>query len=161
MSFHGPNTRILGLMQSQFQFESQANTYTASHEGAKCFWVQKIRVVLRYVALDIFVAKEYESHSCESRVILEHEEQHVRTAKRVIEPYVPQVKSVLTSLSIPRADDPMEVDSTEEGEERLWQIVRKLITPVRNDLNEKLAREQAKVDSPQSYALVRKRCRNW
>ena len=161
MTFHGPQERILGLMQSNLQVSTNTQYFTHLVEDAMCVWVTHIDVILRYTTLDIFIAKEYREHSCEYKVILEHEQQHAAVARKTLKPYVPKIRSALTSLSIPRGENPLAVESGDHAQARLNEIIEQRIRPVRAQMIEALNIAQAKVDSPQAYRNTRKRCKKW
>jgi hypothetical protein len=161
MALHGPNEQILGLTESNLEFAPVATYLTYPAEGGLCFWVGRIDVTLRYRSLDVYVAREYRSDSCAYRAILEHEKQHVTIARRNIQRYLPRIKSALASLIIPKARAPKLVASTAAGEADMERILDKLMTPIQNEIDAVLTREQAKIDTPRSYARVRGKCSDW
>ena len=162
MTFHGSkNSQTLGLMRSSLQVATQAHYYSHVVEGGLCVWVSRVDVILRYNSLDIFVAKEYRKHSCEYKVILEHEKQHVEVARQSLAPFIPKIESALTSFSIPRSQNPLGVQSLDHAKRQINRRIDELIAPLRSQMSQVINKRQAKVDSPQSYRAAQKRCKNW
>lgn len=161
MMIHGPNQRILGLTASNLQVSRVASYLTYAAAGGVCFWVGQVNVTLRYENLDIFIAREYAPDSCAYRAILEHEKQHVAIARKNIQRYVPRIKSTLASLLIPKARKPKWFDSAAAGEADMERIFDQLMAPIHREINVVLKREQGRIDTPQSYARVRRKCKNW
>ncbi|MDH3474693.1 MAG: hypothetical protein OEM59_13490 [Rhodospirillales bacterium] len=161
MALHGPDERVLGLTKSNLEVATLATYLTYPAESGLCFWVGRIGVMLRYHSLDVYVAREYRSDSCAYRAILEHEKQHVAIARRNIQRYLPRIKSALASLIIPKARTPKLVASMAAGEADMERILDKLMTPIQNEIDAVLTREQAKIDTPESYARVRAKCSDW
>jgi hypothetical protein len=161
MALHGPNERDVGLTKSNLEIARVATYLTYPAEGGLCFWVGRINVTLRYHSLDVYAAKEYRSDSCAYRAILEHEKRHVTVVRRNIQRYLPRIESALASLIIPKARAPKLVASMAAGEADMERIFDKLMTPIQNEIDAVLSREQAKIDTPQSYARVRGKCSDW
>ncbi|MEM7222190.1 MAG: hypothetical protein AAF495_04385 [Pseudomonadota bacterium] len=161
-TFHGASSgQTLGLMQSSLEVATQTHYFSHVVEGGMCIWVSRIDVTLRYNTLDIFIAKEYRQHSCEYKVILEHEKQHVKVAQQALKPFVPKIISALTSFSIPRAGNPLGVQSLDHAKQQINRRIDERIAPLRNQMTQVINKKQAKVDSPQSYRATFKRCKNW
>ena len=162
MTYHGSgNSQTLGLMTSRLEVATQSHYYSHVIEGGLCVWVAQIDVTLRYHSLDIFVAKEYREHSCEYKVVLEHEKQHVTVAKKALSPFIPKIKSALASFTIPRSENPLGVQTASQGKQQINRRIDELIAPLRNQMSQLINKKQAKVDSPQSYRATHKRCKNW
>ncbi len=98
LAFHGPTSRVLGVTASKLR------AGTATHYGHRplegegvCFWVDRIEVMLRYEVLDIYIASEYTSGSCQYQAILTHEKRHAKVARTYLDDYVQTIRSALAS----------------------------------------------------------------
>ena len=161
MMIHGPNQRVLGVTASNLAVSRVARYLTYPVAGGHCFWVGRVDITLRYENLDIHIAREYAPDSCAYRAILEHEKQHVDIARKNIRRYVSRIKSTLASLLIPKARKPKLIASMAAGEDEMERIFEQLMAPIHREIDAVLAREQGKIDTPQSYARVRRKCKNW
>ncbi len=161
-SVHGPRWRTVGKTALNFEIETSLAEYSAVPFGDQfCFWVHRIPVTLRYRSIEIYVAKEYDTRSCKYRVILDHEKDHVRTARTNLIRYAAKVKAALTSLLIPTGRDPVVVASPEQAKREVEALARKLLKPVYQSMLAALRKAQAALDTPQEYRRMQKRCRDW
>lgn len=158
---HGPRQRVLGLTQSDLEVKTRGH-YTVEKSGNRfCFSVRAIDVILKYRALQVYVAKEYKVGSCAFRAILAHEREHVRVARESLESYTPKIRAVLTSLLIPTGGEPIQVVSAKAAKAKMESITEQLLGPVYREMFESLNRGQAALDTPQQYLRVRNKCSRW
>ncbi len=160
-SVHGPRWRTVGKTALNFEIETSAEYFAVPFGDQFCFWVRRIPVTLRYRSVDIYVAREYSTGRCQYRVILDHEKDHIRTARRNLIRYVAKVKAALTSLLIPTGGDPVVVASPEQAEREVEALVPELLKPAYESMLADLRKAQASIDSPEEYRRTFRRCRNW
>ena len=162
LAFHGPTDRVLGVTASSLRAGTSTRYGHRPLEGeGVCVWVDQIEVRLRYEALDIYVASEYPPGSCQYEAILSHEEKHAHVAQTYLDDYVQTIRSVLTSLSIPKPRDPRLVASAAEAEQEIQATIAKLLEPVIARLRADMQAAQSKIDSPTEYRRVEKQCPKW
>lgn len=160
-TFHGADSRILGLMVPDLKIESGGHYEAVGQDDGFCFWVTGIGVKLYYRSIDIYVAKEYKPGSCNYRVILQHEQDHVTAAHRNLNRFAPTVRGALTSLLIPKASAPVKVASPKAAEAEFQRLYKKLLEPVYQEMLVALQKAQGQIDSPGEYRRVHKLCRKW
>ena len=160
-SFHGPDAMVLGLMVPDLSVETRVEQASMEIDGHTCYWLEAVDVDLVYKSIEVFVAREYRKGSCEYNAILRHEQEHVDIARDNLERYKPKIRAALTSLLLPTPNRPVELASLGGGEEPFDTLFKKVLEPVYKKMQADLARAQASIDTPASYALVRAHCRNW
>ena len=160
-TFHGRRSRILGLTAPDLKIETNGAYVTEPTDTGYCFWVEGIDVTLRYRSMDIYVASNYRRRSCNYRVILQHEEKHVRAARTNLERYAPRIRFALTSLLIPKGRSPVAVASPEDGEGEMQRLFAKLLKPVYADMHVALRTSQGELDTPQAYRRLFGLCKRW
>ena len=162
LAFHGPSDRILGVTASSLRAGTSTRYGHRPLEGeGVCFWVDGIEVLLRYEALDIYVASEYPQGSCQYEAILSHEKKHADVARTYLDDYVQTIRSVLTSLSIPKPRGPRLVASAAEAEEEIQATIARLLGPVIARLRADMQAAQSKIDTPTEYRRVERQCSSW
>ena len=162
LAFHGPSDRILGVTASNLRAGTSTQYGHRPLEGeGVCFWVDHIEVLLRYEALDIYIASEYKRASCQYQAILSHEKKHAEVARTYLDDYVQVIRSQLASLSIPKPRDPRLVDSVTEAEEKTQATIHKLLEPVIARLRKDMEEAQNKIDTRAEYRRVEKQCPKW
>jgi phosphoenolpyruvate carboxylase len=118
-------------------------------------------VELSYHQLDVNIAAEYEPGSCQYEAILEHELEHVAVAQQIMSPYAQQIEQALTTLSIPTPDLPSIADSPDQARAEVQEVFRRVLLPVRDQMNQLVRARQADVDTPENYRWTFKKCRRW
>lgn len=161
MAYHGPTDRILGLTASRLEPRASAHFRSQPLGDGYCIWVEAVHVVLRYSALDIYIASEYEPTSCPYQAILAHEKRHEKVARHDLKGYVQVIRSALSSLSIPKARSPLYVESEEAGKAKTRRILKTLLAPIHEKMSATMDQAQARVDSVEEYRKVRTQCRHW
>jgi len=177
---HGLNTaQIEALSQSGGESEryhvyglTQAGYNIGTHynlNGSKkwfkdeySIWVENLRVEFKYDTLNVYVTNAYPEDSCEYRETLDHENQHVAIHKDIYFQYQKILEKAFSdSRDIPLPSRPLVVKSWEEGKDRVEGILTAVTDPVFDQFKETMAIEQAKLDTPESYAGLRQRCQHW
>ncbi|NKB49167.1 MAG: hypothetical protein GKS02_07370 [Alphaproteobacteria bacterium] len=158
---HGRRGQILGTMLGNVDLRWFINYKVEEIANGTCFWVANANVELSYHQLDINIASEYEPGSCQYEAILDHEKEHVVVAQRILSPYAQQIQQVLTTLSIPTADLPSVADSPEEAQAQVQEVFRRVLLPVRDQMNQRVRAQQAEVDTRENYARTFRQCRRW
>ena len=161
MGPHGPNSQVLGLMNGQLEMHTEREYGYVPVGDQFCYWVNSAMVTLKYRTLDVYVASEYSPRSCAYQAILAHEQRHVKFAKEYVTRYAPRLRSVLTSLRIPKPGSAKLTPSMDHARVDMDTVFSELLTPVFEELNVEHQKAQARVDLPQEYARVRRRCKKW
>ena len=161
ISFHLPRAKVLGLAKTGLRFKWRVN-YTSNPFGdAFCFWVNRVELTLRYPSPDIYVAREYRPGTCQFRVILEHEKEHYRISRAVLQRYAPRLQTALASLTIPTGLRPVLVESPEAARDQVQALMRRHVDPIHREMARNLRKVQAEMDSPTEYRRTFKQCRDW
>ena len=152
---------VLGLMKPDIRLETHPKPQIAKVDGKYCMWVTGFDIVMRYHRVDIFVAREYPWGSCPYNAILMHEDEHVAVARKNLNKYAPRVEKALASNLMPTGRNPALFDSLEQAGDYILDLSTELLDPVYESMLTALQKAQKAVDSPESYARVRRRCKNW
>jgi len=162
LTIHGSSDRVLGVTASNLRASSSTHYRHRPLQGeGACLWVDRIDVTLRYEALDIYVASDYTPGSCQYQAILGHENKHAAVARAHIDDYVQPIRSVLSSLTIPKARSPKLVQSVPAAQAQVQKTIETLLEPVVARLRKTMAAAQQRVDSPEEYRRVKTQCPTW
>jgi len=158
---HGGRGNILGLMHSRLDARSSTSYgYVESGRGF-CFWLQEVRVILEFPTVEIYVAREYRPGTCPYRAILDHETDHLRVARNILDPYAAEMRAALTSLGIPKPNAPWFVPDTEAAKAKVEKLLVRILNPIYQRMQTDMAEQQSYLDSHQEYEDVFRRCDNW
>ena len=162
LAFHGPTNRVLGVTASKLRAGTSTHYGNRPVQGeGVCFWVDHIEVMLRYEALDIYIASDYPRASCQYQAILTHEKRHAEVARSYLDDYVQTIRSALASLAIPKPRDPRLVESVTAAQEKTQATIEKLLRPVIAKLRKTMEAAQNRIDSAASYRRVETQCPKW
>lgn len=151
--------QAIGLAASDITAQSSGKYGFRDNGDHKCFWVEHVEVRVVYRSMQIFIASEYKKGSCPYAKILRHEREHVTIARRNLTRFEPRIRSALASLSVPKAGQPIRIGPNDNPRAELSRLFNKLVAPVLEDMMADLSASQAKIDTPKSYAKVRRGCR--
>jgi TPR repeat protein len=157
----GHNVRALGLMKPELVIETRPRAQGLPSGDKFCFWITGFDVSLRYRSVDVFVAKEYPVGSCPYKAILAHEREHVSVSRKNLEEFAPRVRRTLKSMRIPTGQAPAMVVSAKQARKEVKAISDELLQPIYKDMMKSLVAAQKVVDTPQAYARVQRKCKNW
>ena len=157
---HGPGM-VIGLAVPDMELSTSGQYGYQINGDSKCFWVEHVEARVVYRSMKIFIASEYKKGTCPYAQILKHEREHVNIARINLNRFKPRIRAALSSLSIPKPGQPVRIGKNADPREKMSQLFRKLVEPVIQDMMEDLEASQAKIDTPESYDQLNRRCRSW
>lgn len=122
------------------------------------FWVSGISVTLRYNNIDIYLYKNYREDTCLSQALLEHENEHVREDRELVETYAEKMKAALLDVSWPTYSNPLRVASAAEGMEQTEAQLRRLLAPLDEELREKRRQASDALDVSERHQDLLRSC---
>lgn len=154
-----PGQVILGLTMINRQMAAQYQVASVRlADGRVCIWVGRIDAVLGSPQMNVYVAEEYAPDTCEYRVVLDHENTHVRFNLETLRDWAPTIKAALVEAArrkfpaiFPRP--PSEADLNDyllANMEDTFQL-----------MGEDMARRNATIDTPENYRRTAALCHNW
>lgn len=129
-------------------------------DGSVCATLQQVEVTWRMVQLQVDIAVEYRPGSCAYGEIVRHENQHVAIAQRAFAAADRALRQEFAQVV--RGFPPFMLHTTpqqaaNEVAARLMAAARPIIDRYDRDSS----RENAAIDTPESYRQVSARCRDW
>jgi hypothetical protein len=108
--------------------------------------------------MDVYIAADYPEDSCEYRVTIAHERQHVGFNLAVLREWLPKVRAALTGAA--RDKFPASFPDTPTNEE-VNHILLDPVAPVFQAMNQDMARRNGSIDTPENYRREIAKCGNW
>ncbi len=155
---------VYGLTQAEFQMKTlyEFNSSKKMFQDQTTMWVENLRVEFSYTTVNVFVTSAYAENSCEYQATLAHENQHLEIHRKVYAQYQKVLEDALAAAKdIPLSNHPIVVTSREAGKEQLAKMISSVTDPVFEQFQQTMAKEQAELDTQESYAELRGRCQNW
>jgi hypothetical protein len=112
--------------------------------------------------MDVYVSSKYPPGSCQYRAILAHENTHVAINERVYRKYrALLIQALKRDRNLPTSSHPLRVATEQEGEAILDRHLKGILTPMEESFRREDRRENAKIDTPASYARTQAKCGDW
>lgn len=160
----GENYHVYGLTQANYKMDAlyQVNSSKKWFKSEYTMWVDNLQVDFSYTKINVYVTSHYPEGSCEYQHTLAHENQHVEIHRQVYEQYKKVLREALANTkTLPLYGQPIVTTSWEEGKERIGKMISAVTDPVFDQFKDALDKEQAIIDTPQEYDLLRQSCQNW
>jgi hypothetical protein len=164
LSGHGhvaPNQRHAGLTRTQTDFTVKPTVeFHRLPGGQMCAMVKRLDATWRMTQLRVDIAAEYGTGSCAYGEVIRHENQHVAVAQRAFATAERALRADLRDLA--RRTPPFVIRATPDATAQ--QIASRFLAagrPALDRYKRDSDRENAVLDSPESYRAVSARCRDW
>lgn len=161
---HGHMTsdrRHAGLTQTRTAFSIKPTlAFQRMADGSVCASLNQVEVSWRMVQLRVDVAAEYQRGSCPYEEILRHENQHVAISQRA---FAVADRSLRQDLGeTVRRFAPFTLrGSTQQAAAEVANRLMAQAKPILEKYERDTHRENAAIDTPESYREVSARCRDW
>ncbi len=152
---------MLGLGGGEIETSYRTEFEVSPFDGGYCVVLHEIRASL-IAKPQIHVASNFEEGSCEYSEVLFHEQKHIEALRLFHRKHTKNLRNELNviSKSIPSVN-PVPQNEVSDVQKRILQYVQvKMDTYFRKILKE-LQQTQQKIDNPEEYQRVAKKCRKW
>ena len=133
-----------------------------SGKAPACSWFEEVVVDLTPAAVRILAPSEYADDSCEYAAVLEHEREHERVHRELLDETASELRFALAAADwLPAKGNPIELPDRKAAEEELPKRLDKVVRPVYEKFRARLEEQQAELDKPGHYEWAKKRCKGW
>lgn len=143
-------------ISSQYEMQERVRA-----NGPLKVWAKSVLVNFSVTRLDVYVSSQYPVGSCQYQAVLGHENTHVSINERVFRKYRQLLARELRRIAVPTQVHPLAVTTEAEGEAFLDGKIKPVLARFEKDFAGEVKRENAKIDTPASYARVQRKCGNW
>ncbi|MCB9988658.1 MAG: hypothetical protein H6868_04890 [Rhodospirillales bacterium] len=158
----GHDTTTGGLRQDQPETTLQVQWGVVKYPdlGVACLYYDSVKINIE-LNPTIYIAKDYINHKKCKAAILDHERDHVRVDRKVVNKYAKQI-----GLSVKKAVDgigvigPIRVEDVEATQKQLVDHVRNAATAHDRQISEEMQSLQSRVDSLEEYQRISEICNN-
>lgn len=150
---------LLGLTQIADAFTAQYRySIFALPDGRYCAVLRRVDAVLGNPVMNVYVADEYPPDSCEYKVILAHENTHVRFNLETLRDWLPTVKAALSEAA--RHKFPA-IFRYKPNEDEISQYLLANMQATFDLMGKDMAERNATIDTPENYRRENAKCHNW
>lgn len=149
-------TRGLTVNQMAGEARYQLSQVTLPN-GRACAALAGIVVRLANQEVTILVDRRYPEGSCERRVILEHEREHLRINNEALRDGERPLRDALQAVARRWAGRWVPVGETKRLDREVQGAVEEAVRRIRAEAE----RRHARIDTPAAYRETQRRCRDW
>lgn len=153
--------QVLGLGGGEIETSYRTEFEVSPFDGGYCVVLHEIRA--KFIAKpQIHVASNFEEGSCEYSEVLFHEQKHIEALRLFHRKRTKDLRAKLreVSKSIP-AVKPVPQEEVKKVQKKLLQHVQVEMDDYLREILKELQQTQQKIDSPEEYERVAKKCRKW
>jgi hypothetical protein len=157
-AFRGWHT--VGLTTAELTFALKLAVMAAPLAGGGyCGWATGIDADLGFETITVHIARRYRPGSCQFKTVKRHEDRHVAVFRRALDDHAPRFRAALRAAAaelgaVASAD-------ADRAADRLKRMLTARIRPVFRAIDADIKRENARIDTRQSYERDMARCPTW
>jgi hypothetical protein len=147
-----------GLTIGRYDLEVTVNDDTVRDDSGYCTRLRAAAVEIGLKQLDVIVDRRFAPGSCERQAVLDHEGEHVEVFRDALRYYLPVLERALAQTALPRdipGADPKAAQAA------YLELITDSLKPVFAAIHNRARDKNARLDLPEIYAAVFKRCRQW
>lgn len=151
--------KALGVTYVETMLSMQAATRIKPQGRGFCVYLDRVEADFGWERMEVYVASEYKPGSCEYRMILDHENQHVGINQRALRETAPRVRAALEAIL--RDQGPLYVaDANRGADQALTAIHGRMNAPLEN-FQRVMAEGNSVIDTSSNYEAVAQMCEGW
>ena len=147
-----------GLTIGRYDLEVIVNSESVRDGAGYCTELRAAHVETGLKQLDVIVDRRFAPGSCERKAVLDHEAEHVEIFREALRYYLPALEHALRQIALPRA---IPVADRNAARAAYVNPITDALKPLFAAMNSHARDANAQLDTPESYAAVFKRCRDW
>ena len=151
----------LGLAYAPLYYEYKYE-YQITQQGENiCVAVDKMKIYYRARPM-VFISSDFPRGSCEFKAVVNHENKHVKTLlkehKKTAKKFRDHVQDAILQVRPVKVKSELQINAAQE---KIDKEIKANLDEYMQKVNDRLAREQIKVDSPTEYDRVHALCEDW
>lgn len=158
----GSGLKTQGLTVIKHSLATHTRFSTAKGTKDVYAWFDDVILEVEISSDIIHIPREYPEGSCEYQAVLEHERGHGRKARELAQELALQLERALAaSQGIPTRFDPVISNDFDSAAEHLKGDIAKIVDPVYDQYEKDEKAAQARLDFPDPYDAVYRKCSGW
>jgi hypothetical protein len=147
-----------GLTIGRYDLEVTVNTDSMRDGSGYCAQLHDAHVEIGLKQLDVIVDRRFAPGSCQRQAVLDHEAEHVEVFREAVRYYLPALERALGKTSLPLN---LHVPDRTAARAAYLGPITDSLKPVFDAINGRARDGNSRLDMPESYAAVFKRCTHW
>lgn len=151
--------KALGITYVETMLSMQAATRLKPEGRGFCVYLDKVTADFGWDRMEVYVASEYKPGSCEYRMILDHENQHVAINQGALRESAPRVRAALEAIL--RDQGPLYVADANRGADQALTAIHNRMSGALEGFQRIMAEGNGAIDTDSNYEAVSQMCEGW
>ena len=147
-----------GLTVGRYDLEITVQTDSMRDGSGYCAQLRAAHVEIGLKQLDVIVDRRFAGGSCQRQVVLAHESEHVEVFREAVRYYLPAIERALQETALPLNAHVADRDAARAA---FLVPITESLKPVFAAINGRARDGNTRLDTPENYATVLKRCNRW
>jgi hypothetical protein len=147
-----------GLTIGRYDLEITVETDAVREGSGYCAQLRAAHIEIGLRQLDVLVDRRFAAGSCEREAVLDHESQHVDVFREAMHYYLPPIERTLATASLRLSTH---VEDRVAARAAFLTPITDALKPTFEAINGRARDGNMRVDTPENYAAVFKRCSHW
>jgi hypothetical protein len=153
----GHGRRVLGLTVNRYDLRIRIAVDAHRTADGYCAYLRSAAIVAG-AQPEIFVDGRFAAGTCQRAAILDHENEHAAIFRDAIARAAPAIDAAVRGAAVPAA---MLVASQDEAEAAYGRAIRAALDPVLDAVRARAQVGNGRLDTPDHYAEIFRRCSDW
>ncbi len=155
--FARPNVTLMGKteIQKETEYNVQIRYFDSELTAGVCFSITMIDVVIAADPVTVYVANEHPRGTCEYRVTLAHENQHVEIERTALSRHSKRMRQQFSSREFTGTRFAY---SQEDAVQEANDMIEKIVHQAMNDLQAETFKRHSRLDTPENYRRESLKC---
>ncbi|MBX7200300.1 MAG: hypothetical protein K1X51_13100 [Rhodospirillaceae bacterium] len=151
--------KALGVTYVETMLSMQAATRIKPQGRGFCVYLDRVEADFGWDRMEVYVASEYKPGSCEYRMVLDHENQHVGINQQALRDSAPRVRAALEAIL--RDQAPVYVASPDGAADRALTAIHGRMNGSLDAFQRIIAERNGVIDTDSNYEAVSQMCEGW
>ncbi len=151
--------RALGITLTKTMFGLQAASQVMTRGNGYCVYLTSVDVDFGWNRVEVYVPSEFPKGSCEYKVVLDHENQHVAINRALLREFAPRLRARIEKVLA--GTKPYYTRSREGGTDAALGDLNKQLSGMLKEFEALQISRNAGIDSPSNYQALSAMCKDW
>ena len=151
--------RALGITLTKTMFGLQGASSIMRRGNGYCVYLTSVDVDFGWNRVEVYVPSEFPEGSCEYKVILDHENQHVAINRTLLREFAPRLRAQVEKILA--GTKPFYTRNRAGGADAVLENLNNQLSGMLKEFEALQASRNAGIDSPANYKALSAMCKGW
>ncbi|MCW9035902.1 MAG: hypothetical protein OQJ97_16900 [Rhodospirillales bacterium] len=148
-----------GYTQMRYKQNLSVSVVSGGGNGKGCAYLKAVSLKVNISDIKVFIAREHKPGSCPFKVTRDHEDEHVNIIQSAFDNYLPQVEAKLERVAWNMK--PVSTRSVNQASKKILNQLQRAVQPIFDRMDRQMHRQNAAIDTRESYIALSAQCDDW